>query len=236
MIFAAFFLSIAAACAWLAATSGGAAWVLLWPATAFAIVASAYVGVGPRIFGKRVDGTTHPVSTLVLLPYLWPYRALWWLLRARVDKQAYVELVPGSLFVGRRLRAREFPSGLACVVDLTCEFESGSHRVLPMIPHYISMPILDAYVPSVDALVDVVRRINGVDGAVYLHCAEGRGRMALVACAVLLSRGLAPDVDGAVALLRTKRLIILSGAQRALLVSACDQLVAMHAMSAHPTR
>lgn len=202
--------------------------MLLWPAAAFAVVATAYVGVGPRIFGKRSDGSSHALTTLLLLPYLLPYRALWWLLRARNDKQPFVELVPGSLFVGRRLRAHEFPRGLACVVDLTCEFESDSRRAQPSIPHYISMPILDAYVPSADALVDVVRRINAVDGAVYLHCAEGRGRMALVACAVLLSRGLAHDVDGAVALLRAKRLIMLSGAQRALLVRARDQLVALH--------
>jgi hypothetical protein len=207
--------------------------LLLWPAASFAIVASAYLGVGPRIFGKRSDGSMHLGATLVLLPYLLPYRALWWLLRARADSQPYVELVPRSLFVGRRLRAREFPSGLACVVDLTCEFESDTARVVPPIAHYISLPILDAYVPSASVLVDVVRRINAVDGAVYVHCAEGRGRVALVACAVLLSRGLARDVDEAIALLRAQRLIILSGAQRALLVQARDALVAMNA---HPPR
>ena len=95
--------------------------MLAWPALTFAILAAAYLGIGPRVFGKRSDGSIHWASTIVLLPYLVPYRSLWWLLRARSDTQPYVELVPASLFVGRRLRAREFPVGLACVVDLTCD-------------------------------------------------------------------------------------------------------------------
>jgi hypothetical protein len=184
-------------------------------------------GRGAARVRQRSDGSSHLGATLLLLPYLMPYRALWWALRARADRQPYVELIAGSLFVGRRLRAHEFPSGLACVVDLTCEFESEARHARPAIARYISLPILDAYVPAADVLVDIVRRINAVEGPVYLHCAEGRGRMALVACAVLLSRGLADDVDGAVALLRAKRLIMLSGAQRALLVRAQAALLAL---------
>ncbi len=230
VILAALFFTVALGAAY-AASSGGLALAFVWPAVTYAVVGAAYLGAGPRVFGKRADGSLDLVHTVLLLPYLLPLRILWRAWHARDRRQPFVEVVAGSLFVGRRLRAHEFahefPAGLACVVDLTCEFESETRYASAPIPRYISLPILDQSAPSAAALVDVVRRIQSIDGPVYVHCAEGRGRAVMVACAVLIARGLASNVDGAAAIVRAKRWIFLRDTQRAIVEAARPALLAL---------
>lgn len=207
------FLLLAAGSLLLALTTRGAAWLALWPALSFTLVAVAYLGLGPRVFGKRPDGTLSPLSTLLLLPYLALLRALWRALRLLRTEAAWHELVPGVL-VGRRLLEHEAPHGLACVVDLTCELEEPP--AMSAAPAYLNVPTLDGTPPDGDALVSLVEHLGRVSGTAYVHCAEGHGRAGTVAVALLLARGLADDVDEAIALAKRLRPgIRLRPAQRA---------------------
>lgn len=81
MRYAFVFLLTAAGFAALAARVGGWAWVLLWPALAFALAGGAYLGVGPRVFGKRFDGEIRLLSRVLLLPFLLFVWGVWHLLR-----------------------------------------------------------------------------------------------------------------------------------------------------------
>src|SRR5262249_10534723 len=59
--------------------------------------------------------------------------------------------------------------------------------------------------PSREAFLAVVRDLRDVTGGILVHCDSGRGRAPTMAAALLIARGLAPDVDSALALVREGR-------------------------------
>jgi len=103
------------------ADHGGWFFLLLWPAISFGLVASAYLGLGPRVFGKRPDGTLSVISIATLLPYFLYLWAVWHVVRLASREPPYNSL-PGGVLIGRRLLSRELPSEANVIVDLTCEF------------------------------------------------------------------------------------------------------------------
>jgi protein-tyrosine phosphatase len=74
-------------------------------------------------------------------------------------------------------------------VDLSAEFPR-TGRGLPG-KAYWCVPILDASVPDEHALAALLNQIRTWPGGVFVHCASGHGRSALVGAAVLIARGLA---------------------------------------------
>lgn len=176
--------------------------LLLWLSSNLAIVATGYAGLGPRVFGKREDGTLGPLTMFVLAPYLLLTWTVWHASRLLRREVPFNRLV-GDVTIGRRLLPRELPSGIDAVVDLTAEFRE---------PHgvrtgrtYQSFPILDGSAPQPAALEHMAREVSALPGEVYVHCAEGHGRTALVAAAILLVRGKAATSDEAVQLVLESR-------------------------------
>lgn len=191
-------LSLFGAAFWL----GGPAWLVAWPATSVTAVGLGYIVLGPGVFGKRADGSLAPLQTFVLFPY---HVVAWLRLRlpGQKSRAAWNEVAPG-LFLGRRLRdASELPDGTKLVVDLTAEF-----RASPGVRDrctYRTLPTLDTMAPTVEAARAVVEEAATHDGPVYVHCAAGHGRSAAVAAAIVLRRGLAPDAEAAIAMLKSAR-------------------------------
>jgi protein-tyrosine phosphatase len=190
-------------------------WALLWPALSFVIVAAAYAGLGPTVFGKRPDGRLAGWAVALLLPYLVLTWALWRWLRRLGKEPCCHEVAPG-LWLGRRPLPDEVPAGVDLVVDLTAEFPEP--RGVCDGRTYLCLPTLDTLAPDERAFGELVRRVAGWPGTVYVHCASGHGRSATVAAAVLIARGLAGDVNEAEAMLRRARPgVRLKKAQRELL-------------------
>jgi protein-tyrosine phosphatase len=181
---------------------GGWGWLLAWPAVSFLLVTAAYLGLGPRIFGKRSDGRHAWWAVALLLPFLLLTWVVWHLLRLVSREDACNEVAP-RLWLGRRPLAAELPPGVDLVVDLTAEFTASAAVVTGR--SYLCVPVLDTLAPSEQQLRDVIEHTAGWPGVVYIHCAQGHGRSALVAAALLLRRGLAVDAADAVALLRQAR-------------------------------
>jgi hypothetical protein len=206
------------AAAWV---ESGPAWIVAWPALSVALVGIGYLGLGPRVFGKRADGSIAPLNLVLLFPY---HVAAWLRLRLdalRAKEDAFNEVAPG-VFLGRRLTdASELPSGVAAVVDLTAEF-----RATPGVRErcaYRTLPTLDTSAPDYTTFADLVRWAAAQDGAVYVHCAAGHGRSAAFAAAMLVLRGHASDARAAEAKLREARpRVWLHAAQRRVV----EQLVA----------
>jgi hypothetical protein len=72
-----YFLAFAALMLSIAIQFGGWYWTMIYPALSFAIVAIGYLGIGPRVFGKRPDGKRSLVATFFPLPYLLFTLATW---------------------------------------------------------------------------------------------------------------------------------------------------------------
>ncbi len=60
------FTLLAALIAYTAIINGGWAYLLLWPALSFLLVAFAYFGAGPTVFGKQASGTLEPIGRYFL--------------------------------------------------------------------------------------------------------------------------------------------------------------------------
>jgi protein-tyrosine phosphatase len=198
----------------MAAVLGGAGWVLLWLAVNSAILAAAYAGLGPGVLGKRANGRL-AWWALLLLPYLGITWLVWHAQRLLSREACCDEVAPG-LWVGRRPLPHEVPAGIDLVVDLSAEL--AEPRGVMRGRSYLCLPVLDTLAPAPAAFRELIARVAAWPGPVYVHCAVGHGRSALVAAAVLLARGLARDGTEAEAMLRRARPAVrLKPAQRRLL-------------------
>lgn len=186
----------------LAILHGGFAWVLLWPALAFAVTGFAYLGLGARAFGKRPDGSIPPLHFILLFPYVGLAWLTWALLVVLRNENACDEVGP-DLWVGRRPGRRDLPPRVNLIVDLTCElWEPVTVR---RACRYISVPTLDASAPSAEAVRAILDELVPHAGVILIHCAQGHGRSAAVAAAVLVARGIATDTDDAIRRITTAR-------------------------------
>lgn len=195
------FALVAGSLLYMAAERGGAHWALLWPAANCGAVAAAYFGPGGRVFGKRADGSRAGAVVAWMLPFLTVQYLTWRLQVLLSPEDAFNEAAPG-LHVGRRPLPGEHPAGLELVVDVTAEFPKPSYH--PEGVAYAALPTLDAFVPEPEAYAALVRKAAAAK-SVLVHCANGHGRSAAFAAALLVRRGLAKDVDEAMGLVRRAR-------------------------------
>ena len=188
--------------------------LVFWSGVSWALAGSAYIGLGSRIFGKRTNGTMRHANVFVMLPYLLVTWGLWHVQRILTKEPPHHEIAP-NLFLGRRCSAFKLPPGTRLIVDLCAEFaERGDVRAGR---DYLSVPALDASLPSADVLEAAVRTIAGAaqSAPVYIHCAKGHGRSAAVMIAALLATKNASNLVEAEKIVRkARRGIRINAAQR----------------------
>ena len=103
------------------------------------------------------------------------------------------------------------------MADLTAEF--AEPRAVRDGRRYLCLPTLDASVPPDAEFREFVQAVLRESGPTYLHCAEGHGRSGMVAAALLMSKGLATDLEDAVTQLRNARPGIRLNERQAVLVA-----------------
>jgi protein-tyrosine phosphatase len=184
---------------------------LLWLAMNFLVLGYAYGAGRHWIFGKRPDGTLPWWTQVIFFPFLFLTQFTRWLLVALSREPAF-NRVNDHLTLGRRLASTESCEAVTHFVDLTAEFtEPAPFRTRA---GYVSFPILDGSAPCPRRLKAFVESLGA--HAAYVHCAQGYGRAALVALAILLqTRGATTVEDGLARLREVRPRIRLSAAQRA---------------------
>jgi membrane-associated phospholipid phosphatase len=178
--------------------------LLLWPALALAMVASAYFGLGPGIYHKA-DGRLHWSARLVLAPCLLGQQLSLFYYQRQCRPW---DKVTTGVWIGRVLSDGEADEamrlGVTAVLDLTAEFsEARPFRTLV----YRNIPILDLTAPSLEQLREMAKFIEEESrkGIVYVHCKIGYSRTAAAVAAYLLQIGKAGGVDEAIEMLRKVR-------------------------------
>lgn len=172
--------------------------VLLWPAMSWLLVGVAYLGHGRGLLAKR-DRRLRISRKLLLAPHLALLYATWHAVRLVSREPAFARLTD-AILIGRRLLLREYPQ-VRTVVDLTAELDEH----VPTGATYVSIPILDAAPLRHGELRDAARRIAACETPIYLHCAQGHGRTAMVAAALLLETGVAGSPEVALEMIQKVR-------------------------------
>jgi protein-tyrosine phosphatase len=194
------FLMLGASVSCLAIRLGGCWHALHWFSLSCFLLAGGYAGLGPRIFGKRPDGSIPIWSRLLHLPFMLYSETVWHLVRI-LSRENPTDDVSKDLVLGRRLRASELPSGISNYVDLTAETEDPA--AIRKSEAYLAFPILDAGVPDRHALKKTVSSLR--PGRTFVHCAQGHGRTGLFALALLAHRGQITSYDEGLAKLTAVR-------------------------------
>ncbi len=203
----------------LAFSTGPFGLLFAWSGISWLLVGCAYaVGSGVGIFGKRADGSRGLWNTVLLLPYLMVTYLLWWTERAISREPSRHEIAPG-LWLGRRCSGKKLPDTVQCIVDLTAEF--GEPKRVRANRAYHCVPTLDAAAPPLAAFNQSVRMVRenvAERKGVYVHCAKGHGRSAMVVTAALVASGYAGSLDEAEAITAKARPgVKINAVQRALL-------------------
>jgi protein-tyrosine phosphatase len=185
-----------------AQTEGISSWLLVWVGLSFAVVSVGYVGLGARVFGKSNEGRLAWWSLLLLGPYLLFSLTVWEILTRVSREDCCHEIVPG-LWVGRRPRIGEIPADVGLLVDMTCEFPR-PHQDCNNV-EYVCVPTLDGMVPGDEPFRRALSKVVNCKAPAYLFCAQGHGRSATLAAAVLIERGTVADVESAEVLLGQAR-------------------------------
>ncbi len=184
--------------------------LFVWLGSGLLLLGISYATHSAKFIGKRGTGTFLPLAYLVNGPFLF---TAWiaWQLRRRRDEPAWNEVAPG-IYVGRL--APHGPPDARMVADMTCELVAP--RSLRG-PNYRCVPTLDGCAPEDKGFAALVAELTPFQGPIYVCCAAGHGRSAMLAAALIISRGLAIDVIAAERMMQNQRpLIGLGATQRAL--------------------
>jgi protein-tyrosine phosphatase len=158
--------------------------LLFWFAFSLFALSAGYARFGPKVFGKKPNGTIPLWSKFIHFPFMLYANLVWHVTRVFSRENPYDRFSP-ELILGRRIGVSEMPSGITNYVDLTAEFEDP--RAIRESAHYTTLPILDGSVPSSQSLSSTISHL--LDGTTFVHCAQGHGRTGLFALAVLAERG-----------------------------------------------
>lgn len=182
------------------------AW-LWWPTLSLFIVALAYGVLGVGALQKDEAGRLSAAARWLLLPW----RAGMWL-----SMRHYTRRLPPFSQLTASVALGSYPRvspAQAAVVDLTSEFSRA--RAARHVP-YQCIPMLDLVNPdeaTLDAAVAAVEKLRMAHGSVFIHCALGLSRSALVAAAWLLRHEPQLTVNDAVARVRDARAQVVFSAE-----------------------
>ncbi|MCA9038855.1 MAG: dual specificity protein phosphatase family protein [Planctomycetaceae bacterium] len=174
----------------------------LWLAIDFLLLSIAYLFNKPRLLGKRTDGNRPLFFTLLWGPWFF-ITSLAFMLQLLLSRSPSYHVIAENLSLGRHGHARELPPDTEIVVDLTAEFTT--EKEIQKNYQLYCLPILDGCTPAPKKFAELVNRLANEKRPIYIHCANGTGRSALLAAALLVQKRIAKNPKEAVKILREIR-------------------------------
>jgi hypothetical protein len=176
---------------------------LSWLSLDLWLVAFAYVLRWNTVFGKTAAGSMRIGRVALMIPYLALTWVVWrlqhWLARDPIWNE-----ISSRIFVGRRCRFGQLPPDASTVIDFTAEFPGDKQSRIAL--KWLTIPVLDGC--ALDS-ASYEKGFKFLDGprptGIYLCCANGHGRSATFACALLLKLGLAATKEEALAIVSQRR-------------------------------
>jgi hypothetical protein len=182
-------------------------WILMvalcWMSLDLWLVGLAYVLRWNTVFGKTAAGSMDTARAALMMPYLALTWGVWrlqhWLARDPIWNE-----ISSGIFVGRRCHLGQLPSDTSTVIDFTAEFPGDKQSRIAL--KWLSIPVLDGCAPDSTSYEKTFKFLDGPrPTGIYLCCANGHGRSATFACALLLKLGLAATEDEAIAIVSQRR-------------------------------
>ena len=174
----------------------------------FSLMGIAYMLRWTGVLGKRRDGRLMFSSYLLF----WPYHLMNWLtyavFRLFAREHPFDSIVPGVYLGGRLLasdKAAFEKAGIRSVLDLTSELSEA--EFIRRNAAYACLPLLDRTAPLPKEFAAAVEFLTKSleHGPVYVHCAVGHGRSAVIAAAWMVKSGNASSATDALVKLKAAR-------------------------------
>lgn len=174
----------------------------------FSLMGIAYMRRWTGILGKRRDGRLMFSSYLLF----WPYHLMNWItylvFRLLAREHPFDPIAPGVYLGGHLLASDQAAfekAGIRSVLDLTSEFSEA--KFIRNNTVYACLPLLDRTAPLVEEFAAAVEFLTKSleRGPVYVHCAVGHGRSAVIAAAWMVKSGEASSAADALAKLKAAR-------------------------------
>ncbi len=178
--------------------------LLLYIDLTLLIMASYYLKGRPQRT-KTSKGRLLGVMQFMLLPYIAMVLPIN-LIQRKVWKPFLPNKIAKNIYMGPRPQVEDLPKGCGMVVDMTYEVWEVPEVVKGR--EYVLVPTLDQYVPEELEFLLAVERAANFKGKVYIHCMSGQGRSSIFTAALLIRKGLAKDIDEAMAIMKKKRPIV----------------------------
>ncbi|EFJ42305.1 hypothetical protein VOLCADRAFT_121563 [Volvox carteri f. nagariensis] len=160
-------------------------------------------GSSTKLLGKRSSsGIIHPLGWLMMLPYHLGLRVKLGVQRLISSEALYNRVLPGWYIGGWPWSGSELPPDSPSVLDCTCELPR-THR-----NRYMCLPIWDTQAPTpalIERGVAFALTERALGKSVYVHCAHGHGRSALLLIACLLEAGHVATWEEGLAVLKAAR-------------------------------
>jgi protein-tyrosine phosphatase len=171
----------------------------IWCGSVFGYVSFCYwydPTLALRLIRKDVKtGYILAPSLIFFSPWLIEVWSFWlvkqWILTKKGEPfcdLVYTRPVTGQRFFVSRFPLHPLPTGISYMCDLTLEFSAFylrafKHKKL----HYMCSPSLDICMPPATKIINMIKILyDSTQGDVFVHCANGHGRSALIVAAVMV--------------------------------------------------
>ncbi|MDX1959640.1 MAG: dual specificity protein phosphatase family protein [Leptospiraceae bacterium] len=177
--------------------------ILYWFSCSFFYLGGIYFLNKPNLLAKnQYLGRISGFIILFNLPYFLLINSIWFL-KDTFSKENRTDYFFENYYIGKKVSFKNLPKNIETVVDLTAELNEDYDIVRNK--NYILFPILDGSIPDINDFYLLIKKITNLQNNIYIHCAEGHGRTAIVAIVLYLLKNKELSINDGISFVKSKR-------------------------------